>query len=175
MVYAQSRILLEIETLNSLTFWDTNGSPHPSQKTSLSDNYKKKKKKWRNCRLMDFVVPENQRVKIKESKKYKQILGPCQWSKNKQTMEREGNGDTNCSWCAWCSLQGNWNSWKLEYELRPFRLQNCWDRPEYSEESWRPEEKHATCKMIIMEKRLDKWKKPRQNRDNPTITIIKIC
>ena len=36
---------------------------------------------------------------------------------------------------------------KLEDNLRPSKLQHYWDRPEYLEESWRPEE---TCSYSVM-------------------------
>ena len=43
LVYAQTRIFTgEWDTLNSLGFLDTNGSPNPGQKTRPSDNLKKR-------------------------------------------------------------------------------------------------------------------------------------
>ena len=59
-------------------------------------------------------------------------------------MEYEGDGDTDCNWCAprtpiWQRLEKNWKS---EEEVRSSRSQHYWDQSEYSEESWRPQE---TC------------------------------
>ena len=54
--------------------------------------------------------------------------------------------DTNCNWCPWNGPQrfgkGEWKSWKSVGESRLSKLHYCWDRPEYWEESRRPEE---TC------------------------------
>ena len=54
-------------------------------------------------------------------------------------MEHNGDGGTNCNWCARYSLQ---RTWKLEDKWTPSKLQHCWDWPEYWEESWKLEE---TC------------------------------
>ena len=40
-------------------------------------------------------------------------------------------------------LQRGLEEWKLEEESRPSKLQHCWDRPEYREESWRLEETYC--------------------------------
>ena len=42
---------------------------------------------------MDFAVPAEKRVKLKESKKNTEILLE-RW----KNVEHEGNGDTNCNW-----------------------------------------------------------------------------
>ena len=39
-------------------------------------------------------------------------------------------------------ISGSYNISKSKEESRPFRLQHCWNWPEYLEESWRAEE---TC------------------------------
>ena len=43
----------------------TNGSPNLGQKTRPYSNQQKK----RTCKIVDFVVPADQRVKLKESEK----------------------------------------------------------------------------------------------------------
>ena len=43
-----------------------------------------KKGKKRTCRIVDFAIPAKFRVKIKESKKERQVFGPCQRTKKKQ-------------------------------------------------------------------------------------------
>ena len=90
---------------------------------------------------MDFAVPVDHRVKVKESEKNRQILKTCQRTKKMRNMkvtvipivvvcfER--------SLKAW---KGNWNSWKSKEESRPSKLQHDWDRPEYWEEYGRLEE-----------------------------------
>ena len=47
--------------------WYTNGSPNLSQKTRPYNNQKKKKKKI--CKIVDFAVPANHRIKLKECEK----------------------------------------------------------------------------------------------------------
>ena len=77
MVYAQLRICpREWNAQTSLEFWDTNGSPNISQKTRPSDS-QQKKRTW----IVDFAIPVNHRVKLKESKKQDKYL------------------DLNCNWC----------------------------------------------------------------------------
>ena len=51
------------------------------------------KKKKRTCHLVDFAVPVNHRVKMKESKKIDKHLDPD------ETVEHDGN--INCTWCVW--------------------------------------------------------------------------
>ena len=53
---------------------------------------------------MDFAVPAEHRVKLKESEKrnkYWELSRELQ----KQTMEHEGDGDTNCDSGTWNDLQ----------------------------------------------------------------------
>ena len=54
----------EWDTLTPLGFWDKNGSPYPGQMTRP---IKKDKKKKRTYRIVDFTVPADHRVKLKES------------------------------------------------------------------------------------------------------------
>ena len=47
---------------------------------------------------MDFAIPADLRVKLKESeKKKKKVPRPC--ARTEKTMEHEGSGDTNYNWC----------------------------------------------------------------------------
>ena len=43
----------------------TNGSPNPGQKTRLNNNQQKR----RTCKIVDFVIPANHRIKLKECEK----------------------------------------------------------------------------------------------------------
>ena len=79
--------------------------------------------------------------KSKKAKKKKgQVLRPC--LRTKKTMEHVSKGDTNCNWRAWAGRfssiwKGDWKNWESEYESRLSRLQYCWNRIEYWEETWR--------------------------------------
>ena len=65
MVYAQPRISPGEEVAQTLLgFWDTNWSPNIGPTTGLY-NYKKK----RICSIVDFAVPADRWVKLKESEK----------------------------------------------------------------------------------------------------------
>ena len=52
-------------------FWDTNGLPNLRQMTRPYNNYQKekKKKRERSSRIVDFAVPVDHRVNLKESEK----------------------------------------------------------------------------------------------------------
>ena len=72
MVCAQSRICSgEWDAQTPQGFCDTNGSPNLGQTTKPYDN---KQKKWELARIMDFSVPANHKVKLKESKKKDKYL-----------------------------------------------------------------------------------------------------
>ena len=58
--------------------------------------YKKKKE---NLQIMDFTVPADHRIKLKESKKKDTYLEFAR--ELKKTMEREGDNYTNRDWCFW--------------------------------------------------------------------------
>ena len=67
MVYAQPRIRPgEWDRQNSLVFWDTNESHNLGQTTRPSDRQQKKE---RTCWIVDFAVPTDHMVKLKESEK----------------------------------------------------------------------------------------------------------
>ena len=46
----------------------------------------------------------------------------------------------NCKWCAWRFGLGAGTVGNSEEEKRPSKWRYCWDRLEYWEESWKPEE-----------------------------------
>ena len=50
-------------------------------------------KNKRTCLLVDFAIPANQTVKIKEEWKAREIFGPCQNAV--KAVELEGDSDTN--------------------------------------------------------------------------------
>ena len=58
---------------------------------------KRKRKKKDTCPIVDFAIPVDYRVKIKENKEI-QVLRPCQ--RTKKVMEHESDSGTNSNWCA---------------------------------------------------------------------------
>ena len=62
------------------------------------DKKKKKiKEKKRTCWIVDFAIPANPRVKIKENKIRDKYLNLAREQKKKH----ESDSDTSCNWCAW--------------------------------------------------------------------------
>ena len=76
--------------------WRTDGSPNLSQKTKPDNNQQPRK---RICRIVDFAVPADHRIKLKEYDKKDKYLDLARELKN--TMEHDGNNYTNCDWCFW--------------------------------------------------------------------------
>ena len=60
-------------------------------------------KKKRTCRIVDFAVSVDHKVKIKESKKRDQYIDLAR--ELKKTMKHEIDGDTNYGWCTWNNHQ----------------------------------------------------------------------
>ena len=56
-------------------------------------------KKERTCRIVDFAVPVDHRVKLKEEEKRDKYLDIA-WEL-KKIMEHESNDYTNCNWSSW--------------------------------------------------------------------------
>ena len=55
--------------------WHTHGSPNLNQKTRPNNNQQKKKKREReNLQIVDFAVPADRRIKLKESEKKDKYL-----------------------------------------------------------------------------------------------------
>ena len=57
----------------------------------------------RPCRIVDFAVPADYRVKLKENEKRDKYQDLARG--RKKTMEHESDADTNCNWCAHDSQQ----------------------------------------------------------------------
>ena len=81
----------------------TNRSPNLIQKTRPYNNPKKKKKQ-RTCRIVDFAVPVDNRIKLKESEKKDKYLDLVR--DLKKTMDHKNDNHTNRDWCFWYSHQG---------------------------------------------------------------------
>ena len=59
----------------------------------------KKKKKKKICKSVDFAVPADHRIKLKERQKRDEYLDLAR--ELKKTMEYERDNYTNCDWCFW--------------------------------------------------------------------------
>ena len=64
---------------------------------------KKKKKKKKICKIVDFAVPADHRIKLKECEKKDKYLDLAWELKKKQTMEHECDNYINCDWSFWYS------------------------------------------------------------------------
>ena len=80
-------------------------------------------KNKRSCRIMDFVVPADHRIKLKE--RGKERYGP--YRRTEKTVEHENDSDTNCNWLAWFSYQNNdkGTGWFGNKRTRGNHLNNC--------------------------------------------------
>ena len=92
MEYEQPRICPgEWKVQTPLVFWDANGSPNLGQITRPYNNQKKKKKKRKRkkriCIIVDFAVPADHRVKLKESEKKDKYLDFAWESKKPWNMK----------------------------------------------------------------------------------------
>ena len=101
MVYVQLRIRpRKWDVQNSLEFWDTNRSRNLGQTTRPSD-YQQQQKKKRICRIVDFAVQADHKVKLKKSEKrdkYQDLSRELKKQNKKQTIEHENNSNTNYDW-----------------------------------------------------------------------------
>ena len=123
-----------------LGFWNPNGSSNLGQTTrpSNSQQKKEKKKEKRTCQIVDFAVPADHIVELKETKKKDKYLDLAREFK-KKTVECESDGDTNHNWCSWYSNQ------KIDSGTGGLgNKRTSGDHPKlqhyYWEESWRLEE-----------------------------------
>ena len=56
---------------------------------------KEKRRKNKTCRIVDFAIPANHKVKLKESEKKDMYLDLAWEMKKKTPMEHKSDGDTN--------------------------------------------------------------------------------
>ena len=70
MVYAQPSTCSRKWHTQTMGPWHTNGSPNLGQKTRPYNNQQKKK----TCKIVDFAVPTDQRIKLKEYEKRDKYL-----------------------------------------------------------------------------------------------------
>ena len=55
--------------------------------------------KQRTCKIVNFAVPADYRIKVKECEKKDKYLDLAR--ELKKTMEHAGENYTNCYWCVW--------------------------------------------------------------------------
>ena len=67
----------------------------------LSSSESLKQKKKRICKIVDFDVPDDVRIKLKEWEKKDKYLDLAR--ELKKTMEHEGDNYIKCDWCFWYS------------------------------------------------------------------------
>ena len=63
-------------------------------------NYNQQKKN-RICKIVDFAVPADHRIKLKECEKKDKYYDPAR--ELKKTLEHESDDYTNCDWWFWHS------------------------------------------------------------------------
>ena len=80
--------------MTHMGLWHTHGSPYLVQKTRSSNTQQKKKKK-RICKIVDFAVPADHWIKLKECEKKDKYIDVAR-ERKKQTMEHEVDNYTNC-------------------------------------------------------------------------------
>ena len=121
-------------------------------------------KKWRTCRIVDFTVSTDHRVKLKESEKKDKYLDLARKFKK------------NCGIWKWRLVQSpkDWykdnKTWKYENAWKPSKQLYCWDQPETWEESWRLEE---TCGHSNFSERLSANDEMKNSQGVIMIIIIK--
>ena len=97
MVYAQPASVLENDTHKHL--WDFYIQTDHLISATRPDFIVINNKKRRTCKIVDFAVPADHRIKLKESEKKDKYLDLARESK--KTMEHEGDDYTNHDWCFW--------------------------------------------------------------------------
>ena len=91
-----------LENATHKLLWDFNiqtGHLIPTRRPDLIIINKKKKK--RTCKVVDFAVPADHRIKLKECEKKDKYLDLDR--ELKKTVEHAGDNYTNCNWCVWNS------------------------------------------------------------------------
>ena len=100
-------------------------------------------KNQRNCWIVGFAIPADHRVKLKDGKKRDKYLDLAREQKKLWNMKMTvipiviGMLSTVTK-----GLVQGLKELEIRTQWRPSKWQNCWDWPEYWEDSWRLEE---TC------------------------------
>ena len=78
-----SYLLYKFSLIMIIMIWDTNGSPNPGQTIRPINNQQKK----RTCRIVDFAIPADHRVKLNESEKKDKYLDLARELKKLRNMK----------------------------------------------------------------------------------------
>ena len=81
-----------LENNTQKLLWDVDMHTDPQSRSEETDLIIINKKKKRICKIVDFAVPADHRIKLKE---YAREL--------KKTVYHEGDNYTNCDWSFWYS------------------------------------------------------------------------
>ena len=106
-------------------------------------NKRKREHFFLTCKIVDFAVPADHKMKLKEIEKNDKFLDLARELKKISNMNVTiipiviGAFGTVTK-----GLLKGLGAWRLAEEWRPSKLQHCWERPKYWEESWRLDE---TC------------------------------
>ena len=115
----------------SLGFWDTNKSFNIGQIIRPSESQKKKK---RISRIVDYAVPTDHLVKLKENEKWDKYQD-FDLLLNWKNMEHESDVGTNSYWPTWYCHQsistGDWETWNKESRDHPNNSQNTKKSPRH--------------------------------------------
>ena len=98
-----------LENLTHKLLWDFNIQTYhliPARRPDLiiinkKKKKKKKKKEKRTCKIVDFAVRADHRIKLKKCEKKDKYLDLAR--ELKKTTEHAGDNHTNCNWCVWNS------------------------------------------------------------------------
>ena len=91
-----------LENATHKLLWDFNIQTDPlipARRQDLIIINKKKKKE--NLQNIDFAIPADHRIKLKECEKKDKYLDLAR--ELKKTVEHAGDNCTNCNWCVWNS------------------------------------------------------------------------
>ena len=134
--------VLENDTLTPMGLWHKNRSPNLGQKLRPYNNQQKKKKKI--CKIVDFAVPADHRIKLKECEKRDKFLDFARELKKIWNMKMTiipiviGAFGTVTK-----GLLKGLEDFEVGGLGRPSKQQHYWRWPEYLEESWRLEETYV--------------------------------
>ena len=127
--------------------WLTHGSPNLDQKTKPY-SYQQKRKKI--CKIVDFAVPADHRIKLKECEKLDKYLDLAREFKKLWNIKVTIVPIVIRTFAQKLKdYKSAWRAWKLANEWRPSKRQYFWRWLEYWEVSWRLEETCAVTQTPV--------------------------
>ena len=173
MVYAQpSTCPRKWHAQTPVVLWYTNRSPNLGPKTRPYNNQQKKKKK-KICKVVDFAVPADQRINLKESEKRDKYLDFSRELKKLWNMKVTiipiviGAFGTVTE-----GLLKRLEDLEVGSRVEAHKQQHYWKLPEYREESWILDE--TCCHSISSENHqlTLMWKTLMSNNNNNDNNIL---